>query len=170
MSDAALPARLSRRAGGALLIVDLSPPETIRLFGEEWPAKKEFHVTLLGREGLGNLLRDIGRLRIIRAEVAISRSAAEVNWKVRPTGEYWRLDDGDERSIIEMVEVGGAEAFFTTLEGELETKIERPPYHVTLYMQNTSRGIGLATRADLERLGKKIEGAELEELKRQLGG
>ena len=158
MSTDALPGRLSRRAGGAILQIDLERPATVTLFGEQWEVKPEFHVTLLGREGLQNLLRDIGRLKIIKAEIAISRSAAEVNWKVRLLDEFWRVHDGDERTIIQLCEVGGAEAFFTTLEGELETKIERPPYHVTLYTIGTKNGIGLASRADLEAKGRRIEG------------
>ena len=68
------------------------------------------------------------------------------------------------RTIIRMCDVDGAEEFFAVLERNCRPSIERPPYHVTLYTIGTLRGIGIATRADLERLGEPIAGAERDAL------
>jgi hypothetical protein len=68
------------------------------------------------------------------------------------------------RTIVRMCDVAGAEEFFAGLERELQTATERPPYHVTLYTIGTLRGIGAATRAELERLGEPIAGPERDAL------
>ncbi|HEX8154823.1 MAG TPA: hypothetical protein VF698_16945 [Thermoanaerobaculia bacterium] len=160
-----ITARLSRRSGGAIL--NLDGMARLSDFGD-WKAKSEYHVTLLGKDGLGALLRDIGRLKIIQAEIAISRAAAEIEWRVRLLDEWWRVEDGKERTIVQLADVDGAEAFFTNLEWALETKLARPPYHVTLFTADSPRGIGVSTREDLERLGRRLDGAELDELRSRL--
>jgi hypothetical protein len=63
-----------------------------------------------------------------------------------------------------MCEVAGAEEFFAGLERHLQIGIERPPYHVTLYTIGTLRGIGVATRAELERLGEPLAAPERDAL------
>jgi hypothetical protein len=63
-----------------------------------------------------------------------------------------------------MCDVSGADEFFAALEREFQTVIERPPYHVTLYTIGTLRGIGTATRAELERLGEPLTAPERDAL------
>lgn len=148
-----IPAKLDRRGGAALLDIDPPPvPPVVHYAGEEWQAKAEFHVTLVGSK----TLKELGVADAAKAMTAIGRAADGIEFGVELLDEYWRLDEDESRTIIRRCDVAGAEEFFVALEGELERTIERPPYHVTLYTINTSNGIGLSSYRDLRRLGTPL--------------
>ncbi len=149
--------RLTRRGGGAIVHFDHPPiPDVIRFAGEDWRAKREFHVTLAGETTMRALTSE--------PDDAIKRSACRLTFTIALRGELWQVRENTARAIIRMCDVSGAEEFFIRLEDETHTAIERPPYHVTIYTIGTLRGIGLATRADLERLGEEINGPERDSL------
>jgi hypothetical protein len=153
----ALRGRLTRRGGGAILHFDHpSIPDVIRFAGADWRAKREFHVTLAGNTTMALMTDD--------ADDVIKRAARRLTFAVTPRDEFWEVREEKTRTIIRMCDVDGAEEFFTKLETEMQLSIERPPYHVTLYTIGTLRGIGVATRAELERLGQQIEGHERDAL------
>jgi hypothetical protein len=148
-----LRGRLTRRGGGAIVHFEHPPiPDVIRFAGADWRAKREFHVTLAGTTTMRALTAD--------ADEVIKRAARRLAFTIRLREELWHVRENDTRAIIRMCDVEGAEEFFTRLEGEMETAIERPPYHVTLYTIGTLRGIGLPTHAELTRLGEEIAGPE----------
>jgi hypothetical protein len=149
--------RLTRRGGGAIVHFDHPPiPDVIRFAGDDWRAKREFHVTLAGATTMAMLTAD--------ADDVIKRAARRVAFTITPRDEFWHVREEKTRTIIRMCDVGGAEEFFARLETEMDVSIERPPYHVTLYTIGTLRGIGVATRAELERLGAEITGHERDAL------
>jgi len=149
----ALRGRFTRRGGGAIVHFDHPPiPDVIRFAGEDWRAKREFHVTLVGTTTMRKLTPD--------PDDVIKRAARRLTFRITPRDEFWHMREENTRAIVRMCDVDGAEEFFAGLERELQTVIERPPYHVTLYTIGTLRGIGVATRAEIERLGQPIEGAE----------
>ncbi len=150
--------RLTRRGGGAIVHFDHAPiPDVIRFAGADWRAKREFHVTLFGAAMI--------RALTSHEDDVIKRAARRLAFSVTLREEMWEVREDPMRAIIRLCDVGGAEELFSRLEGELNTRIERPPYHVTLYTIGTLRGIGLATRADLERCGEEITGIEREALR-----
>ena len=149
----ALRGRFTRRGGGAIVHFDHPPiPDVIHFAGADWRAKREFHVTLAGATMMRNLTADPDEI--------IKRAARRLTFRITPRDEFWHMREEKTRTIVRMCDVDGAEEFFAGLERELQTVIERPPYHVTLYTIGTLRGIGVATRAELEHLGEPIEGAE----------
>jgi hypothetical protein len=149
--------RLTRHGGGAIVHFDHpSIPDVIRFDGADWRAKREFHVTLTGTTMMHALSAE--------PDDVIKRAARSLSFTIALRGELWQVCENDTRAIIRMCDVGGAEEFFTRLEGEMQMAIERPPYHVTLFTMRTLRGIGLATRADLERMGQEIAGPERDTL------
>jgi len=153
----ALRGRFTRRGGGAIVHFDHPPiPDVIRFAGEDWRAKREFHVTLVGTTAMRKLTPD--------PDDVIKRAARRLTFRITPRDEFWHMREENTRAIVRMCDVDGAEEFFAGLERELQTVIERPPYHVTLYTIGTLRGIGAATRAEIERLGEPIEGAERDAL------
>jgi hypothetical protein len=145
--------RLTRHGGSAILHFGHPPiPDVIRFGGEDWRAKREFHVTLTGTTTMQNLTDD--------ADNIIKGVARGLAFRIALGEELWRVTENETRTIIRMCGVDGAEKFFERLEERLQMVIERPPYHVTLYTIGTLRGIGLASRTDLERMGQKIAGQE----------
>ena len=128
----------------------------IHFAGADWRAKREFHITLAGATTLCKLTKD--------PDDVIKRAARRLTFRITPRDEFWHMREENTRAIVRMCDVDGAEEFFAGLERELQTVIERPPYHVTLYTIGTLRGIGAATRAEIERLGEPIEGAERDAL------
>ena len=149
----ALRGRFTRRGGGAIVHFGHPPiPDVIHFAGADWRAKREFHVTLAGTTTMRDLTPN--------ADDVIKRAARRLTFGVTLRNEFWLVREEKTRAIIRMCDVDGAEYFFAGLERELQTVIERPPYHVTLYTIGTLRGIGVATRAEIERLGQPIEGAE----------
>jgi len=153
----ALRGRLTRRGGGAILHFDHPPiPDVIRFAGADWRAKREFHVTLAGSTAMALMSDD--------ADDVIKRAARRLVFTVTLRDEFWAMREEKMRTIIRMCDVAGAEEFFARIESDLQISIERPPYHVTLYTIGTLRGIGVATRAELERLGTEIAGQERDAL------
>jgi hypothetical protein len=149
----AIRGRLTRHGGGAIVHFDHpSIPDVIRFAGEDWRAKREFHVTLTGTTTMHALTAE--------PDDVIKRAAHGLSFTIILRDELWHVRENDTRTIIRLCDLGGAEELFARLEGEMQTTIERPPYHVTLYTIGTLRGIGLATRADLERMGEEIAGPE----------
>jgi hypothetical protein len=153
----ALRGRFTRRGGGAIVHFDHPPiPDVIRFAGADWRAKREFHVTLAGSTTMRTLSSD--------PDDVIKRAARRLAFRVTPLDDFWHLREERTQTIIRMCDVVGAEELFAGLERELQIPIERPPYHVTLYTIGTLRGIGVATRAELERFGEAITGPERDAL------
>jgi hypothetical protein len=149
--------RFTRRGGGAIVHFDHPPiPDVIHFAGADWRAKREFHVTLAGTTTMRDLTPN--------ADDVIKRAARRLTFRITPRDEFWHMREEKTRTIVRMCDVDGAEEFFAGLERELQTVIERPPYHVTLFTIGTLRGIGVATRAELERLGEPIAGPERDAL------
>jgi hypothetical protein len=153
----ALRGRFTRRGGGAIVHFDHPPiPDVIRFAGADWRAKREFHITLVGTTTMHLLTPD--------PDDVIKRAARRLTFRITPRDEFWHVREEKTRAIVRMCDVAGAEEFFAALERELQTVIERPPYHVTLYTIGTLRGIGVATRAELERLGEQLTEPERDAL------
>lgn len=157
----AIRGRLSRRGGGAILHFNHPPIPDVIHFGDiDWRAKREFHVTLLG----STTMRALVGAREVNTDDSIKRAARKLVFTITLRDALWQMRDKEMRTVIRTCAVGGAEEFFARLEEELKIAIERPPYHVTLYTIGTLRGIGIATRAELERLGEEIAGSERDAL------
>jgi len=153
----ALRGRFTRRGGGAIVHFDHPAiPDVIHFADADWRAKREFHVTLIGATTMSDLTPN--------ADDVIKRAARRLTFRITPLDELWEMREEKTRTIVRMCDVAGAEEFFAALERELQIAIERPPYHVTLYTIGTLRGIGVATLADLERLGQPIAGPERDAL------
>lgn len=149
----AIRGRLSRRGGSAILhFIHPHIPDVIRFRDLDWRAKSAFHITLLGSAKMAAFIGS----RDVNADDAIERAARNLAFTITLRHELWHMREKERRSVIRMCDVDGAEEFFARLESELQTPIERPPYHVTLYTIGTLRGIGIASRAELERLGEEI--------------
>ena len=153
----AIRGRLTRHGGGAIVHFDHPPiPDVIHFAGADWRAKREFHVTLTGTTTMRALTNE--------PDDVIKRAARSLSFTIALRDELWHVRENDTQAIIRMCAIRGAEEFFTRLEREMQIAIERPPYHVTLYTIGTLRGIGLATREDLERMGQEIAGSERDTL------
>jgi hypothetical protein len=158
---------VNRSGGGLLVQLEDFPTiaSTIELGGDRFKAKKEFHVTLVGSGRAEELAKGKSDAAV---DDAIDTAVEGRRFAIRLLEEGWRLSRVRERTIILLCEVDGAEEFFTRLEQNLGRSIERPPYHVTLYMAASQKGIGLATRKELERKGRRLSADEMEELRRQI--
>jgi hypothetical protein len=152
-----LRGRFTRRGGGAIVHFDHPPiPDVIHFAGADWRAKREFHITLAGTTTMRLLTPD--------PDDIIKRAARRLTFRITLRDEFWHVREEKTRTIVRMCDVAGAEEFFAALERELGTVIERPPYHVTLYTIGTLRGIGTATRTELERLGEPLTEPERDAL------
>lgn len=154
--------RFSHRGGGALLHLDFPKlQETIDFLGARWTAKPEFHVTLIGKAAMRALIDELGILSLARVETAIVRARRNVPFRVHMRPELWLMREENARTIIQTCDVDGGETFFLRLENVLALKIERPPYHVTLYTIGTHKGIGVASTAVLRDLGTLLTDDDL---------
>lgn len=148
---------LACRRDGALVHIRLPAlPVTIEVSGRLFKAKREFHVTLLGRQ----ILRRAGLPGDARTENAIRQAARGTAFAVELHDDLWILTAGEAATIIRMCSVAGAEDFFVRFEAETGVSVERPPYHVTLYTSATSAGIGVASKAELEHCGRRLPEAQ----------
>lgn len=152
--------------GGAALLHMTRPaglPEVMELFAGTWRLKSEFHVTLVGSSAVRGLPK-------ANLEGIVRNAARGIEFDVALRDEYWRVVEGDTRTLIQMCDVAGEAGFFSRLDEALGVPVARPPFHVTLYTMKNARGISVATETDLERLGTRVTGDDHEELMRAFRG
>jgi hypothetical protein len=121
----------------------------LALHGIDCVRKRELHVTLLG-----NLEREGARLGGISAErlLAAARGASRgLSIEIRPRRERRLVREGERISVIQLVRAIRAGNFYARIEKHLGLKrgaIERPPYHVTLFVdpRHDIAGIGIGVR------------------------
>jgi hypothetical protein len=72
----------------------------------------------------------------------------------------------ERATLIAMACVDGLAELYDRLSTVLGTTVEPPPAHVTLYSRPGTKGIGLTTTADLERLSRPLSADECQQLAR----
>ena len=92
-------------------------------------------------------------------ESAIRAAARGTKFTVELRDEFWLVTEDEAATIVRLCDVGSAEEFYRRFETQTGRRIERPPYHVTLYTSGMSKGIGIVSANDLETLGRRL-GAE----------
>lgn len=158
-----LKGRVRVAATSAILsIPPLDLPSTVELSGSHWLAKKELHVTLLGRDAM----ESIGRGS--RGPVVVRDAAKGMELEVRLTDELWLLEEPPASTIIARAEVPDAAELFAKISDASGAKLEEPPYHVTLFTRGTSRGIGVHSLEELRSAGRELTDAERKRLLDQI--
>jgi hypothetical protein len=159
--------------GTLLLPVDPAawPPlrRTLALDGIAFAAKRELHLTLVGR-ALGAEIA-AARARDPGFAAALAEAVSAPDWSFRRTGAYLRLlrrGEGRGRhsiirhSIIERVEMPAMAPLHARLGALLGRALPVPPPHVTLYTAGDARGIGLPDEASLARYAaRRVDADEL---------
>lgn len=125
-------------------------PETLHVGELVLARKREFHVTLL--------LHALG-VRLQRAVAADPRLVAQLpelfaalDWTWQRRGERWLLRDHGAHTVIEIIEMPALHAFRQEIGKRLGETLPPTPAHITLYLANTSRGIGLSSQTEFEAL------------------
>jgi hypothetical protein len=77
-----------------------------------------------------------------------------IRWSYRKLEAFYYIQEGEEETIIEMVEMPELQSFFSELSRLIGQGLVLPPTHVTLYMRNSEKGIGLPTGEVFERLAR----------------
>lgn len=131
----------------------------LELAGRAFLAKREFHVTLLGREGSRRLAEAAGGSAQAARLVRKAWRGAAV--RIEPGDELWMLDEPPAASIVLECRLQGGETFFETLSA-CGVVLEPPPFHVTLYLSGAGKGIGVHSAGELERLGRRLASHERE--------
>ena len=115
--------------------------------GIELRRKREFHATLLDA-ALGTRVRD--------SVPDVAARFAKLDWQWQLTGERWLLREdkgsGAAHTVIELLDMPALNAFRRDLSAPLGDEIPDAPAHVTLYLANSDRGIGLSSLQEFERL------------------
>ncbi len=149
--------RLARHTDGAIIQIELPPlPPAIEFSGRTFAAKRDYHVSLLGRE----ILRRAGLSEMPAREDAIRRAARGKRFSIELLDDFWLLREGEAATLIRVCAVDGAEEFFRHFESEAGVIVDRPPYHITLYTHATDKGVGLCSVEDLRRLGRRLDADE----------
>lgn len=136
---------------------------TVDFANATWRLKREFHVTLLNSRATSRVTEATGDAF---RSVEVLRRAVRKDFAVVPSASVWIVRKANAKAIVVECDVTGAEELFTEIAAETGVDLERPPYHITLYTIGTARGIGLPTRAELERLGRKLGTDEVRTLER----
>lgn len=136
----------------------LWPPPTgdVQVDGLTFSPKDELHVTLMGQALFDEMHAQLS-LRVRRRLLAEARTW---QWRIDRTGELRLLEHHDPtqpgsppaRSIVETIDLVGAEDFYRLHEQHSGRQLPRPPPHVTLYTLGDAGGIGVPDQASLRRL------------------
>ena len=153
----------------------LGLPREVEVRGERWLRKREFHVTAAH---VGTLVEQVqaadgageaeASASVHEALVRASRDFEVGGIRLRE--ELRLVRDGEQRTIVLMVDAPGVAHLHGRLGVELGVALEPPPAHVTIYTGPEARGgIGLHSAADLARLTEELEGPEAERLRAGIG-
>jgi hypothetical protein len=152
------------RQGTLLLPIDPGcwppPAHGLRLDGLDFAAKRELHVTLVGR-ALGEELqaRMAGGPDLC---AAITAAAHALDWRLARPGRYCLLRKQTAHSIIERVELPAMAVFRQRLGDLMARTLPVPPPHVTLYTCGDDDGIGVPSGEALCALAvREVERGEL---------
>ena len=130
-----------------------APAPSLELEGLSLARKIEFHVTLLDR-ALGARVQAPAAGGAPAARLPALFAAQDWDW--RATGERWLLlearPEGANHSVVELLEMPALARFRAQVGELLGETLPDPPAHVTLYVAGDPIGIGIASRADFERL------------------
>ncbi len=132
------------------------PTRAVEIDGETFAPKDELHVTLMGSALFDEMHAQLS-LRVRRRLLAEARTW---QWRIDRTGELHLLEHFDPstpgaastRSIVETIELVGAEDFYRLHEQHSGRQLPRPPAHVTLYTLRDATGIGVPDAGTLRRL------------------
>ncbi len=105
-------------------------PPLLEFGGERFARKNELHATLAGS-------------RVRRAAAELYDAARGLEFTVVPSGIRLLIRKDARRSLIELVEVEGLEAFCARLQTPV------PPAHVTLFTEPGGGGIAISTLEEL---------------------
>lgn len=161
------PKKVSFDHESAYLVVQLDkrafdlPEGEVIYQGASFQPKDELHITILSREAAEKVKAHLERHP--QDKDRLEHLIAETNWSYRKKDEYYYIqEEPGVETIIQMVALPGLQPFYQELSGLVGEELERPPAHVTLYMRGASKGIGLPTRAEFNRLVKsRVDPAEL---------
>jgi hypothetical protein len=129
--------------------------------------KRELHITLIG-SALGRELH--AAMPEPSLDAAIAAAVTAQDWRFTRSGRLLRLqtsivEDGTTRivgAIIELIDLPAMAPFHAALSRLLGHALPVPPAHVTLYTQGSSKGIGVASEADLAALRvREVDATEL---------
>jgi hypothetical protein len=161
------PASLYPNARGSVIVplMLFGLPERFEAHAETWALKDEFHVTAAHTPWLAQ-----------RAGVSLERawqelSAALEGRRAGPVrvGEELRLvREGDERTLIVMVNVDGLAELYAELSGRLGTPLAPPPTHITLYTRPGGQGVGVHDESDLRSLSEPLRGRRAAEIRQAI--
>lgn len=154
MPSQCLPARVQQDPLTGALLLSLSPgryrSRPLVLAEGRFLPTPDCHVTLLGRRLAGRLSAEQKRQLLQLAQTHL--------WQVRPCAECLLLERPAEhiqqppaQSIIELVAVPAAFAFYQQLRELHRSDWPLPPMHVTAMTATGERGIGLYSAAELDR-------------------
>jgi hypothetical protein len=150
--------------------------ESVEFRGRQFEPKEEVHITIIGR-ALGQQVK-----KAIEENASVESQAkqaiAETDWTYEIKDRMYHVSkdkrienpDGGSKvihaeSIIVIAEVAGIRDFYEKLSRIIQTNLEVPPTHVTLYTYGDPDGIGLDNHADFERfVTRKVLPGELNTL------
>ena len=126
------------------------PPHLVH-DGAHFEIKHEFHVSILSYHDFPELVQD--KVKEEFSKFAVDHPIEFSDW----SDEYRLVKKDSQQSIIQMCHVTNLKKFIDHLDEKLHLEIARPPSHVTLYVSNSERGIGINSQAELERFSEVIE-------------
>jgi hypothetical protein len=157
-SDLCDPVRIDFDEEDGFLLVQLDPAEygyidqEVRYQGKNFAPKDELHITILSQDAAEIVAEHMQQGA--EDSAAIHELIDSVRWSYRKQETYHHIKDGAEETIIQMVEMPELRSFFQELSRIVGKGLVLPPVHVTLYMLNSEKGIGLSSHEVLQRLSQ----------------
>ena len=130
-------------------------PALVRVLGERWRRKSEFHLTALAARATEPR---------VPIDLAIGRSVGPVE----VTEDLRRVSDparAQLRTLIVLVRCDG----LARLYRELGLGIELPPAHITLYSTDPDAGIGIVNERELETRAPPLSAGERRAVREAIG-
>jgi hypothetical protein len=132
--------------------------------------KQELHITILSREAAESV--KIHLEQHPDELESIQQLINNTDWSFRKRNQFFRVEENqDVESIVQLVQISELKAFFQKLSEQINTDLEPPPAHITLYTRGNSKGIGIPTNEDFKQLAREeINMGELETLPKKDSG
>lgn len=135
--------------------------------------KNEFHLTIIGRATGENILKILQNLNKTKQQLIIKqirKLSKETEWKIKLKNKFFYIKKNytntkgeateKRESIIQLAKIDGLKEFYQKINIFLNTKIDPPFPHLTLYATSNKtdkklRGIGIYSKNQFTKLKPK---------------
>lgn len=159
--------------GYVIFPLELTLAPTIKIDGQAYIAKKEFHVSLLcAKDYVAKLAKRLGKSEDEALRVLLDRTSLALGKYPLVLGPFLNVflkaEKENRKSLVVRVKMNGLEKVLEFISKEISLPIEIPPTHITLYTLKNRLSVPLNSHKDIVAYSKQLDKRSQDLVKRSI--